>query len=492
MNSLCQKMSFLPLFTCCFSLGIWLVKLLHAPFLFLYTLAWVLLILSFAFVQHRQAIWLLYLLAMVLGGLFLSNKYYLAYPHIRNFTFYKSEPVVIQGVVCDFPQTKPNSSSFIVTARQLIWAGKIYSVSGRVLVRVFRKEAVDYADCLSLEGSLFRPYQTKNTQFQYREYLENQGIYSILTVGKKNSINHLGRDKLNPLKIIAYRIRNKSQKILFDNLKATQAGIFSAMILGERSRIPSGIRRLFIQTGTMHVLAISGLHVGIVALILDLLLKIFRIRRNLRYSLIIFLLIFYCLLTGARPSVIRASIMAIVVLSGFLLKREVHISHSLALAALIILAINPGQLFNLGFQLSFASVISIVYLAPVLKKFFDKTETEKPAKNRQKAKNHGLEKIARFSTNAFSVSLAAWLGVLPLLSYYFKIISPITVLANLVVVPYLALVISLGLSLLFVGIFFPVLVPVYAAPANLSIVILVEIIKLFNQIPGAYFYLSGN
>ena len=139
------------------------------------------------------------------------------------------------------------------------------------------------------------------------------------------------------------------------------------MILGDRSKIPSGLRSLFIQTGTMHILAISGLHIGIVAFILDLLLKALRIRRRLRFSAIILLLVFYCLLTGARPSVIRATIMAIVLLAGFLLRRENQISHSLALAGLIILIANPRQLFNLGFQLSFLSVISIVYFSPVIK-----------------------------------------------------------------------------------------------------------------------------
>ena len=478
------------------------MEFIHIPFLFLYTLALVLLIISFILIKHHLSIWLLLTLAVFSGGLFLSNSYILAYPHIRNFTFYKSEPVTIRGVVGSFPEIKPNSSTFVLTAQELIWAGKVYPVCGKVLVKIFRKVNpaprsksctrlvrdkergftrcgvnISFADQVILEGKLFRPYQARDGQPSYRKHIENQGIYSILTVSKNKPIRYLGKSRVNPLKSFVYKIRNKSADILSKNLKSSPAGIFSAMILGERSKIPPYLNRLFIQTGTVHILAISGLHVGIIAFILELLLKALRIRRRLRYLVIIFLLILYCLLTGARSSVIRATIMAIVLLSGFLLKKETQITHSLSLAALIILMANPRELFNIGFQLSFISVISIVYLSLMIKNLCN------PKFN---LCNH---KSIRFFISAFSVSLAAWLGTSPFIAHYFKIISPITVLANLVVVPYLTLVIALGFNLLIVGFVFPALAGVFSAPANLSIVILIQIVKFFNQIPCAYFYL---
>lgn len=431
------------------------------------------------FIRHKNSIWPLLILAMFLGGLFLSNTYILPFPHIRNFTFYKSEAVTIRGVVANFPQIKSNLSSFVLSAQELTWVGKVYPVCGKILVRVFRQQEVSYGEQLILEGKLFRPYQAKNSHFSYRDYLENQGIYSILTVSKDKPIKYLGMSRANPLRYFAYKIRDKGLSVLSKNLKPTQASIFSAMILGDRSRIPASLRRLFIQTGTVHILAISGLHVGIVIFILGLFLKVLRLRRRARYLAITLLLIFYCLLTGARPSVIRATIMAIVLLVGFLLRREIRLSYSLVLAALIILMVNPRQLFNLGFQLSFISVISIVYLSPIIKNLCNLKFNLRNHKNR----------FLKFFISALSVSLAAWLGVFPLVIYYFKIVSPIAVLANLVVVPYLALVIALGFSLLFVGIIFPVLAPVFAAPANLSVVVLLQIIKLFNQVPWAYFYL---
>ena len=134
-----NRLTFLPLFTLCFCSGICLAKCVHIPFLFLYTLAWVLLIISFILIKHHLSIWLLLTLAVFSGALFLSNSYILAYPHIRNFTFYKSETVTIRGVVGSFPEIKPNTSTFVLTAQELIWAGKVYPVCGKVLVKIFRK-----------------------------------------------------------------------------------------------------------------------------------------------------------------------------------------------------------------------------------------------------------------------------------------------------------------------------------------------------------------
>lgn len=478
-----NKLRFLPLFTVCFCLGIFLMKWIRIPFVFLYGLTWIFLIFCFI---YTNSIWPLCILTILTGGLFLSNTYVLPFPHIRNFTFCKSEPVTIRGTVTDYPLIQPNESHFVLSARELTWAGKIYPVCGKVLARIFRKENVSYADELILEGRLYRPYQNRNSRFSYEVYLEGQGIYSILAVNKNKPIKQLGKAKVNPLKSIAYKIRNESRNLIFDNLNPMQAGILSAMILGDRSRISPQLRRLFIQTGTMHILAISGLHVGIVAFILDLFLKVLGLRRRQRYLLIIFLLVFYCFLTGARPSVIRATIMATVLLLGFLLKREMRISQSLAIAALIVLMTNPRQLFNAGFQLSFISVISIAYLSPLIKRLFD---TDCCGYSLRIAADSNKSVIKRFFISGFSVSLAACLGVLPFVAYYFRIISPVTVLANLVVVPYLGLVIALGFCLLIVGIAFPALVGVFVGPANLSIVVLILIVKFFNQLPWAYFYI---
>ncbi len=476
LKSKLTKLGFLPSFSICFCLGICLSRYTQIPFLYLYIVALSVLILALVFVESNHFIWPLFVLAVLLGWLFLSNSEVLPYYHIRNFTFYKSEPVIIRGEVTSFPDERKNFSSFTINAKQLTWAGKVYPVAGKVLVKAFGKRSIAYGSRLSLEGKLFRPFTKRNDRFSYADYLWNQGIYSILTISKSKRIENLSSHKLNVFKHFAYKLRNKAKAIFGKYLNPYPAAVLSAMILGERSQLPQHLKREFMQTGTIHILAISGLHVAIIGFILDVFLKIVGIKRRWRYLLIILLLVFYCCLTGARVSVVRATIMASVLLLGFLLKREIKVSYSLSLSALIILTVSPRQLFNLGFELSFLSVIAIVYVAPRIKDLYN-----------QKFNLNKPNKLIWFITSASSTSLAAWLATFGLVAYAFKIISPVAILANIIIVPYLTLVISLGAVLLISALVFPVFTPVFAVVANLSIIILLKVIGLFNSLPGAYY-----
>ena len=216
---------------------------------------------------------------------------------------------------------------------------------------------------------------------------------------------------------------------------------------------------------------------GIVAFIILLILKIIKIPRKPRYILTILLLIVYCMLTGANTPVVRATVMAIIFLLSYFLEREVNIYNSLSLAALIILTVNPWQLFEVSFQLSFLSVFSIVWLSPKIKAIFPER----------------LYKIIgmRFLIPTFSVSVAASLGLLPLIAYYFKIITPITILANMIIVPYMSIIVASGFTLGLVGVLVPFLAPIFAASCELSILMLFKINSLLISIPGAYFKLPS-
>lgn len=161
--------------------------------------------------------------------------------------------------------------------------------------------------------------------------------------------------------------------------------------------------------------------------------------------------------------------MGSVVLIGLLLEREVNIYNSLSFAALIILAYNPLQLEEIGFQLSFVSVIAIIYLSPKIEKFL---------------------RLKNFLVKSFSVSLAAWLGTFFLTLYYFKIISLVTILANLVIVP-LVSVLTVAGFILMLGIFIlPAFTHVFGLTAGVTVYLLIKSAELFSLIPGAYFYLK--
>ena len=200
-----------------------------------------------------------------------------------------------------------------------------------------------------------------------------------------------------------------------------------------------------------------------------------RLRKRVRFCLAVPLLVFYCLISGASTPVVRATVMAIVFMFGLFIKREPDIYNSLSIAALFILGFNPAQLFDVGFQLSFASVISIVYLYPKIKSLL----------HADSLKIKGI----RLLIDGCLVSFSAWLGTMGFIAYYFKIFSPITVLANLFIVPLATLITLSGFSLIMMGLILPCLAPFFASTCELLVKLLLNINAFLIKLPVSCLYL---
>lgn len=469
-----------PLSNICivFCLGIITAAYTKIPFLIFYFLTALFLIFSIFFLEKNLKSNIFILCAtFLLGATWLMSSQALPSHHIYKFIPYRSDAVSLIGVIDSDPAYKNARSSFVLRVEKLKMSQDWRRVCGRVLVRVSKKDDFTYGNRLLLRGKLYRPYSFSKGEFNYRDYLKRRGIYLILSLKKDNLIKQLDNNVGNPIKSLALKIKQKLKQVIVTNVSFFSATVLNAIILGERQNLPAYLRGVLVKTGTVHIIAISGLHLGIAAFIILLTLKITRIPRKPRYVLTVFLLIFYCLLTGANTPALRATVMATILLFAYFLEREPDIYNSLALAALIILAINPGELFEISFQLSFSSVISIVWLSPKIKSLFpDKFN---------KARGLG------FLISVFSVSSAAWLGLLPLIAYYFKVFSPVTILANMVIVPCMTIIVAAGFSLGLAGLFFFPLAPVLAAGNELLILILFKIIFFLAAIPGAYFTLAG-
>ena len=457
-----------------FCLGIITAAYIKIPFFAFCLATFLFLIFSIIFIKQKSKFTIFFLCAIFsLGAALLRNSQILPNCHIAKLIPYKSDVSLI-GVVDNDPIYQDKGVSFILKAEKLGLNETWMKTCGQVLVKVFGKNDFSYGDRLFLRGKLYRPFAFSKG-FNYRDYLKHQGIYCILSVKKDSIVKELGKNAGNPLLSFSFRIKHRLREVIVKNLSRFSAGILNAIILGERQNLPAYVRDVLVKSGTVHIIAISGLHLGIVAFIILLILKIIKIPRRPRYILAIFLLIIYCILTGAKTPVMRATVMASILLFAYFLKREINIYNSLSLAALIILLINPWQLFEVSFQLSFLSVVSIVWLSPKIKSLF-------PEK---------LNKIPwiRFLISVFSVSFAAWLGLLLLIAYYFRIFSPITILANMIIVPYMTIIVASGFSLALIGILIPCLTSIFAASNELFIVILFKVNSSLIAIPGAYFKL---
>ena len=209
-----------------------------------------------------------------------------------------------------------------------------------------------------------------------------------------------------------------------------------AMALGWRTGLTGEVAAPFMQSGTMHLFAISGLHVALVAGIMLGLLRVCRFGRQGAAALVIPLLWFYAGATGWQPSAVRATVMMTLLLGGWLLKRPVNVLNSLGLAAFLILLWDPQQIFRASFQLSFVVVFSLACVVPPVAQWLENQARPDPYLPRLlwSRWQQGLFGVSRWLLGALAVSAGAWLASMPLVAHHFNLFNPVALLANVPVV----------------------------------------------------------
>jgi competence protein ComEC len=443
-----------------------------------YALAIFFLFLSLFFIKRQRRFLTFVLLSFfMLGAALLRNSQILPSGHIsKQMAFFRPD-ITIKGSIISDPLVSGNKTSFIFSAREIISEGRGYKASGKILVKTYRPGNFSYGREMILSGRIFRPYNFMlSSGLNYREYLRRKGVYLILSVGRKGKIKDLQSDKGNPVVHFALWLKGKMEETIERNLEPVPASILNAMLLGERKAVPGFVNDAMVKTGTVHILVVSGFNVGIVAFIFLNLLKALRVSRRARLWLTIFILVIYCFLTGASTPVVRATIMGLILLLGYLLEREPDIYNSLSLAAIVILAISPWQILDVGFQLSFGSVLAIVWLYPKIKAWFSPRLLRKG--------------YIRGIIQAFAVSLSAWIGTVGLIAYYFRIISPVTVLANMIIVPLTSYITACGFALVTIGRLFPAWGYLFAKSCELAIWGLLKVSLILSEAKGAYFRIN--
>ncbi|MCX5704853.1 MAG: ComEC/Rec2 family competence protein [Candidatus Omnitrophica bacterium] len=405
------------------------------------------------------------------GALILINSQVLPQSHVSNFVYYKSEKFYsVKGNIVSVPEKSGEETVFIFNIRELHFGKLSYRSSGKIKVQVARGSGLYYGQGLILKGYM---YPVPSFQQQKKNYLLQQGIYCIMRVESQDLAVSFQKTRGFSLKGFAFWLKSKMQKIISFYVPKLPASVLEAMVLGEKKDIPRIIYDSMVKAGTVHILVVSGFNVGIIIFIVALFLKLIRVPRKARFVIIIPCLIIYCLLTGASNPVVRATVMGIFFLVAYLIRREPDIYNSLSLAALFILLIDPGQLFNIGFQLSFASVISIIYLYPRLKTLFRLDDLK--------------IKSLRFLAEGGVVSLSAWLGTSGFIAYYFKLVSPVTILANIFIVPLATFITLCGICLVFSGLILPPVAPYFASTSELAVTLLVRMNLFLSALPGASF-----
>ncbi len=397
--------------------------------------------------------------------------------HSLNY-YNDSGTFAVTGMISDDPDVRDSNTRLVLKALYIEIDGEQVEVEGNVLAFVSRYPQYSYGDVIRITGKLETPPVFED--FDYAAYLSHENIYSTMLypqIELKNSGQGFA-----PLEWI-YSLRGELSQSLARVLPEPQASLAQAMLLGIRSNIPDDLKEAFSVTGTAHLLAISGLHTGIVAgIMLSLGLALFGRRHYLYIWLALGVIWLYAVLTGLQAPVVRSAIMASIFLIAELTGRQRNAITALLFAAAIMTACDPQVIYTASFQMSFMAMCGLIFVLPPLQnlenRLIDRLPDRFPA----------ISTIVKFTGDSLAVTLAALAGVLPLIAYYFGIISIVSPLATLLVLPVLIGIIILGTLTATTGLFLLPLSQVLAWLLWLILSYMLFIVEGFAALSIAYIY----
>ncbi len=399
---------------------------------------------------HKPVLWLILLIAVSIG--FQHNRLAMQPPapntHIYNRITQKTDIVLI-ATLQEMVTFNGLNSRALVQAKSIRFSSsnKLLPTSGKILLNLqgHWPKGHKAGDTLAIRCNVKRPntYKTPGT-FDYRRYLAAQNIWitgyikSPILIHKISQQQGIG----HKLRFFPERVREKIGDQLNDTLEGDSLSIYRAILLGDRGLITPNTLEAFKGSGTTHILAISGIHMTILGTLLYSLFywilsrfECLLLRYNIRKGaacLCIPILTGYSLITGMNAPALRAVIMSCIVIIAIMTNRKKSPAPLVALAALILLFINPLQLYSVSFQLSFFAIISILFILPVLK-------TLVYAKTEPHTKISGLKKLLYWLLAGLLVSITATIGTAPLILSHFNRISTIGPISNLIIEPLLCL-----------------------------------------------------
>jgi competence protein ComEC len=415
-------------YTCLFFIiGIFIRSVFSIDWLIIYLI--LLGALSFFILGYYNKYWFV----LGLGGIFLVLGVFLYQINLplktaEQIHYYNEQQVEFRGIVSKEPDQRQDRVKLEIKVQSVLVNGQWRSVSGKVLVTSYLFPEFSYGDQLELVCNLQEPEQIND--FAYDKYLARYDIYSLCYYPK---IKLLANDQGNLILANIYKAKNYFTRQINKILPEPQASFLAGLLIGAKKSIPPDLMEVFNQTGTTHIIAVSGYNVTIIATFLLLFAQNLGLSRKKAFWLIIIILIIFVIITGLQASIIRASIMGALVLLANYLGRLSKIRNALVLAAALMLIVNPNILvYDLGFQLSFLATLGLIYFNPILIKV---CKVEKFIKSKS---------LKIILSDYFLTTMSAIILTTPLILYNFGKISVIAPLANILILPFIPIAMLLG------------------------------------------------
>jgi len=451
-------------------IGILLASYLDLHFLLSFVLTIILLISAiFFFCQKRsKTVNFLLILAIFSLGVF---RYHFAVKPIIPVTLFEQN-VHFKGHVTYHPE----SQELLVHGKIEPLVGKNYpKIKGNFLVKTREHPNLHYGDIIEFNGVLRKPPGKRNPGgFDYRAYLLRKGIQAIIYPWQSAKLSPKAYNGHFAI-VLLDKIREKVEQVI-DKCVFKHSDIVKAIILGKRQLLPDTLTEKFKRSGVFHILAVSGLHVGLIATACFAFLSLFRIPQKFVCSITICLVIIYAGIVGFRPSVIRAALIIVLYLFARIIDRDSDILNLLAISALVILLINPTMLWDVGFQLTFIVTASIVYLLPKWELVFHQ-------KSNLWKFYHSL--TGKFILVPILVTLSAQIASQPLIAHYFNRIYISSFLSNLPVALLTWYITSVSFATIIGGLIWQPIGQLFGYATFPAIELLLKAINFFSNIPFA-------
>mgnify|MGYP000203966679 FL=1 len=397
---------------------------------------------------------LIFLVILIVA--FAQIKYYEGIFENKYKNINEDDEISIIGTIVSDSQEKEYKTKYILKI-DTINSNKKYKNTKVILYTKKGKETLKYGDKIELVGNFKLAKERRNPGgFDYRFYLKTKKIYGIVTT--KNT-KRLKENNVNIISMIANKtanvIKNQSKKLL-ENKKAC---LLIGLLIGDTDEIDEETKEDFRNSNLTHMLAVSGLHVSYVLLAVNYIITKVKIHKKLSKIIVMLLILFFILVTGATPSVLRAGTMTIYLILGGIFYRRISVFSSLNLSLLVIIIMNPYCLFDVGLQLSYAGTIGIVYLYPIIK-----------------------EKIYN-KANSILITISANIVIIPIMMYNFNIISLTFFISNLLAGPIIGIIIILGFSIIIISLIFFPIANIFSKILNLLIILFLNTAKACANLP---------
>lgn len=419
-------------------------------------------------------------LALILG----AGRFLVAVPQFdeRSLATYNDAGwVTLEGLVVGEPDEREGYTNLRLRAERLtLLDGTELEVQGQALVRAGRFPRRHYGDRVLVFGLLETPPASE--EFSYREYLARQGIHSLID---RAQVTLLSENQANPLLHYLFTFKRYAQSTIASILPEPQAALLSGILLGVETGIPADLMEDFSATGTTHIIAISGFNVTIISgifvrLTRRLFSRSFGAARGRRWAARVAIagVLIYTVLVGASAAVVRAALMGTLYLWGWYLGRPTFAPVSLAVAAVLMTALNPHDLWDVGFQLSFAATLGLVLYAERLERGCERLLVRITSHERAQG-------MVGLINESLLVTLAAQIVTIPVILYHFGRLSLVTLVSNLLVLPIQSGVMMWGGLATLSGLALRPLGQVVGWVAWVFLTYTIEVVRLTARVPFA-------